>query len=269
MTWANPLVHCPDGPLESMGVGGMSVSAREARIPREQDVMVGPGSRWTPHGLWWAHEVKTMLAVMQMSLVAIQRKAPSIRELAAREFETVEASLRRGIALLEAALAVPGASQVEGEPVSVPELLHSAADMLRTAARGRSETKEPIEIAERYDPAVPVILGDRRLLEAAFVNVAFNSLQAIAAGGGRIEFSAVPTQGGLNVCIRDTGPGFRRTRLSRARPIEGGRGTGRRTGTGWGLRIAREAVERHGGRLVARDLEPRGAEVSIMLPIHG
>ncbi|MBE3597920.1 MAG: ATP-binding protein [Limnochordaceae bacterium] len=111
-------------------------------------------------------------------------------------------------------------------------------------------------------------MGDRRLLEAAFVNLAINSLQAIGAEGGRIEFCVASTPAGLEVCVRDTGPGFARRGLPElADPaLRQLAGCG---GTGLGLSIVRAAVYIHGGRLHIGDIEPRGAEVGIVLPVFG
>jgi signal transduction histidine kinase len=72
----------------------------------------------------------------------------------------------------------------------------------------------------------------------------------------QISIDAVPSEGGVRVGVRDTGPGLSPESLSRLfEPFY----TTKPDGMGMGLSICRSIIEAHGGRLWATGYEPRGA----------
>lgn len=112
--------------------------------------------------------------------------------------------------------------------------------------------------------------GSYAALHSAFENVIRNALAYTADGstvGVRLHRDDA---GNALVRVRDHGPGVPEAELSRifepfyrtdaARTRSSG-------GTGLGLAIARRAIERHGGRIVARNADGGGLEVLIRLPL--
>jgi PAS domain S-box-containing protein len=98
-----------------------------------------------------------------------------------------------------------------------------------------------------------------------FRNILENALSACPEDG-EIEISAIETicngQPGLEITIRDNGPGFPPEVRERAfDPFF----TTKTKGTGLGMAIAKRIVDAHGGRIVIAD-SSLGAEVAVILP---
>jgi len=88
--------------------------------------------------------------------------------------------------------------------------------------------------------------------------------------GGRIELSwQVRPDGGLDLCVTDTGPGIAREHLPRLTErfyrVDGSRSrdTG---GTGLGLSIVKHVIQRHGGEIDIQSELGRGACFKLVLP---
>jgi signal transduction histidine kinase len=95
-----------------------------------------------------------------------------------------------------------------------------------------------------------------------------NAIQAMSGIGERarelqISIDAVPSEGGVRIGVRDTGPGLSPETLSRLfEPFY----TTKPEGMGIGLSICRSIIEAHGGRLWAIPCEPQGALFQFTIP---
>jgi signal transduction histidine kinase len=136
----------------------------------------------------------------------------------------------------------------------------------RVAARHEREVRERgIRLVHHVDPGAEHVTGDSDRLEQALQNLAANALRHTADGGEiRLSSSVVPN--GSMLSVRDTGPGIpeehlplifeRFYKVDAARKASGG--------SGLGLSIVKAIVERHGGRITARN--DNGAVFEIVLP---
>lgn len=113
------------------------------------------------------------------------------------------------------------------------------------------------------------VFADRDRLRQVLGNLIENGLR-YAASGGWLGLRVY--QEGINAVIRldDRGPGLPSQVMSRifepfVRAGTGSAQTG--GGTGLGLSVAHSLVERHGGRILARNRDPRGASFTITLPL--
>ena len=115
-------------------------------------------------------------------------------------------------------------------------------------------------------PGLQGVLGDPVQLEQVATNLVLNALDAMAGQEAprTIALRARPTQpGGVDVSVRDTGPGLDDEALAHAFDAFY---TTKPGGLGMGLRISRSIVEAHGGRLLARNNPDRGATFEFHLP---
>ena len=100
------------------------------------------------------------------------------------------------------------------------------------------------------------------------LNLIVNAIQAMGGIGEgarelQISIDAVPSEGGVRVGVRDTGPGLSPESLSRLfEPFY----TTKPDGMGMGLSICRSIIEAHGGRLWATGCEPRGVLFQFTIP---
>ncbi|MEV6715907.1 HAMP domain-containing sensor histidine kinase [Lentzea sp. NPDC051208] len=178
---------------------------------------------------------------------------------------------------------LPGTAETALELLTseVDRFARMVVDLLEISRADQTDDYEPEEfdlsalvrnvIATRWS-AVPVeagpvrVLGDRRRLDRVLANLVEN---AERHAGGAI-FVAVSRAGDrARVEVEDDGPGVPEAlreqifeRFARGRP--GSRGDD--SGSGLGLALVREHVQRHHGRVWVEDRFPRGARFVVELP---
>jgi two-component system OmpR family sensor kinase len=114
--------------------------------------------------------------------------------------------------------------------------------------------------------------GDRLAVERILQNLVDNAFSVLPAGG-HIWLRAAPVHlegrpEGISLSITDDGPGFPPgttsrvfERFYRADPSRAG------GGSGLGLAIVRELARAHGGEAWAENVAPRGARITVFLPV--
>lgn len=104
-------------------------------------------------------------------------------------------------------------------------------------------------------------------IERVFINSLSNSISFVP-NGGQVKISARTEGGRVIVEISDNGPGFPEKLLK-----EGVKafGTTRKEkgGTGLGLFVCEQIVQRHGGEMVLGNPPGGGARIIISLPVNG
>ncbi|HOZ37741.1 MAG TPA: PAS domain S-box protein [Anaerolineaceae bacterium] len=107
--------------------------------------------------------------------------------------------------------------------------------------------------------------GNKDQIKQVLINLCINAIESMQPQGGQLEL--IFTQGSpdskeIGVLVRDTGPGISTDYLDRLfEPFQ----TTKPKGGGLGLAISYEIVQRHKGRLTARNYEG-GAEFGVWLP---
>ena len=108
--------------------------------------------------------------------------------------------------------------------------------------------------------------GDKDQIKQVFINICTNAIEAMQPEGGRLEVVFVhgsPENREVGVVMRDTGPGISPQYLERMfEPFQ----TTKVKGAGLGLAISYEIIQRHHGRLSARNYD-QGAEFTVWLPL--
>lgn len=199
-----------------------------------------------------SHELRSPLTRMRvaMELLAqdVQVRAPEAidRRVNAMlgEIERLDALVGRLISLARFDQTAP-----EEEPVDVTRLLQSVVDRLQDSAAPR---REGVRIAAELEPGVQTI-GDERWLEAAYGNLLENAVR-YAPEGDVIRVILSRSGDSIAVSVENAGSASAEEMERWFEPFQ--RGGEARTGqgaegAGLGLAIARAALERGGGRLVA------------------
>lgn len=110
-----------------------------------------------------------------------------------------------------------------------------------------------------------VTKGEKDQIKQVFINICTNGIEAMQPEGGRLELifmQGSPESQEVGVLVRDTGPGMSPEYTDRMfEPFQ----TTKSKGAGLGLAISYEIIQRHHGRLSARNYE-RGAEFAVWLP---
>ena len=150
--------------------------------------------------------------------------------------------------------------------VEVVDLNEVIADV--TALTYSEAVKTGVTVSTRPAPELPCVQGDRVQLQQVMLNLVVNAIQAMSGIGEgarelQISIDAVPSEGGVRVGVRDTGPGLNPESLSHLfEPFY----TTKPEGMGMGLSICRSIIEVHGGRLWAIPCEPQGALFQFTIP---
>jgi signal transduction histidine kinase len=143
------------------------------------------------------------------------------------------------------------------QPVDVAQLVHEVADRHRPYAE-----RHGVSVVERLEPAV--VEADPVQIQSVVANLVRNALEAMSTGGV-LTLVARPAPGGVEIVVRDTGPGLAHEMLDQLFAPYVSTKPG---GHGLGLARAQEIVARHGGSLVALP-DSGGAAFRVFLPRGG
>lgn len=208
-----------------------------------------------------SHELRTPLAVlkMELDLAATQATDPQeLRDALLNASAEADRLVRLAEDLLVLARLRNGRLPVRRTPVDVRELVGSvcaAHERLANAAGGRIE----------WTATTGIVLLDPSRVRQAIEDLLDN---AVRHGGGQIEVLANGTHKGVEIVVRDRGPGFPSQMLGRplepfsrrASPEEDGV-----DGPGLGLAIVRAVAEAHGGSVSLQNRDSGGASVTLIL----
>ena len=156
----------------------------------------------------------------------------------------------------------------------VSNILHSAGEA-RGEAMGSTDVAELLAgIAADWREAHPAsslahadegLQGARVAAEPALRQAIWSLLENAAdVSQSAVSLAAERDGREVAICVRDEGPGFREDQLAKVGKLyQSTKGPGH----GLGLFLAVNVARRLGGRLVAANLQPRGAEVRMVLPL--
>lgn len=163
-------------------------------------------------------------------------------------------------------------TQVDNCNHIVTDLLELARDrppkranvsMATAFEQARESTTVPPEVKFELDvPEGASVAADPGLLRQVLVNLITNSIAAFEGKPGTVLFSVREQDGRTTIGVGDDGPGFSDDALGRMfEPLF----TTRAKGTGLGLAMVKNVIERHGGTVTASNRPEGGALVEIEL----
>jgi len=131
----------------------------------------------------------------------------------------------------------------------------------------RSECARPqVTVSLELSDALPTIMCDRVQIQQVLTNLIRNAIDAMRTSTATVRNMTMSTgmvdSTHVYLAVSDTGPGF----SDDQRAFEAFYTT-KESGMGIGLAICRSIVEAHGGTIVARNLQPLGARVELILPL--
>jgi two-component system sensor histidine kinase KdpD len=155
----------------------------------------------------------------------------------------------------------PGKMRIQRRQLSVPELVRSSLDRMKSALDGR-----PLEV--QVQEGIPPVNADPDMMGLAVRQLLGNAIK-FSPPGSVIAISAHLSDEVVTVRVRDQGPGVPSDEAEAIfeRFYRGRRAQEWTPGTGMGLSIAREIITAHRGRLWVENLPEGGAQFSFTLPI--
>lgn len=205
-----------------------------------------------------AHEIKNPVVGISNGLDLVRRHVKDdedlvpIMEEMTRQLARIEMAVRDLLSF--ARPATPKLAPADAERIA-----ERAVRLVQPAA-------ERAGVSLRLEPgvALPELQVDAELVGQALVNLLMNAVQATSAGG-RVRVSTEARDGAVLFRVSDTGRGIpERDRESIFKPFF----TTRHSGSGLGLSITREIVERHGGRLEVESRLGAGSTFTAILPVQ-
>ncbi len=158
-----------------------------------------------------------------------------------------------------ARLQIDGAS-IEPEDLSLHEVVRKNISVLEPPAR-----EKDIQIVNSIDAASAY--ADPLMIDTVMRNLISNAIK-FTPPGGKIDISAQELDGETRVTVRDTGVGIDRDRLDTIFGLDqetSTLGTGGERGTGLGLALCKEMVERNGGKIWIESVKGEGSEFHFTL----
>ncbi len=208
-----------------------------------------------------AHEIKNPLTPIQLSAERLQLKLAG--KLSNGESEMLNRSTQTIIKQVQAMKRMVNEFS-DYARLPAPELAELDLNALVREVLGLYETSQA-SLSVQLDAGLPHILGDATQMRQIIHNLLRNAEDA--QHGEAVQDICVATRrvGDMGeFSVTDAGPGFPEELMGRVfEPYV----TTKAGGTGLGLAIVKKIVDEHKGQIRINNRQPRGAEVSILLPL--
>ncbi len=148
------------------------------------------------------------------------------------------------------------------EDIPVAHLMQFISELLHETA-----AKKNIQIVSQL-PADLTMKADKEMLKTILRNLISNALK-FSYPGTQVIVSAEAANGNVKISVSDSGVGIPNDKIEQLFSIGNTHimpGTANEKGTGLGLVLCREFVEKHGGRIWVNSEVGKGAEFSFIIP---
>jgi len=216
-----------------------------------------------------SHELRTPLnAIIGFSEVLSERMFGELNEKQEEYSKDIHASGQHLLSLINDILDLSkieaGRMELELSDFHLPTALDSALTLVRERAGRRG-----IALNLAVNEGLGQMRADERKVRQVVLNLLSNAIK-FTPEGGRIEVSAVPKDGLVEVSVRDTGVGIapedQEAVFEEFRQV--GTAAKKVEGTGLGLTLCRKFVELHSGKIWVKSQIGHGATFTFTLPIH-
>jgi len=217
-----------------------------------------------------SHELRTPLnAVIGFSEVLLERMFGDLNPKQEEYLHDIVASGRHLLSLindiLDLAKVEAGRMDLELVPFSLPAALDNALTLIRERA-----VRHGITVTSSVDARVDRVVADERKFKQIVLNLLSNAIK-FTPEGGRVDVTAAPADGLVEVSVSDTGIGIapedQEAIFEEFRQVGSDYGH-KREGTGLGLPLARKFVELHGGRMWVKSRVGAGSTFTFTLPLQ-
>lgn len=114
-----------------------------------------------------------------------------------------------------------------------------------------------------------IVFGDRNMLETIFRNLISNAIK-FTGSSGSINVLAELNNSEAIITIRDTGLGISREDIKKLFRIDENfktKGTANEVGSGLGLILCKEFIEKHGGQIWVESVQGKGSDFKFSIPV--
>lgn len=233
------------------------VKAKTAELQAEHERVIR-AERLSTLGLFSsaiAHDLRNPLNTVSLTLEWLRaRLGEGADERISARLDTIRRELRRADLIIRTLLGFARTGELEIAPTDLNALIREVAEVV----------DPPRNVALRLDldESLTPIPADRAQLFQVLENLVRNAIQAMPEGG-EVRLSSRANCEHCHVRVSDTGPGIPEDAQEKVwEPLV----SGKSTGTGIGLALARRIVEAHHGHIKLESRPGQGALFDIELP---
>jgi len=213
-----------------------------------------------------AHELRTPVTTIKLYADLLQREHPPERQAEYLRMLAREADLMAQLVedLLDLSRLERGVARFEPEPLDLNEVV---ADVVERC----QEQAEQAKLVLSFEPGrdLPPVTADREQIERALTNLVVNAINYTPAGG-RVTVCTAVVGERVEVSVIDTGYGISEEERERIfdRFFRGHAAReSKAIGSGLGLSIVREILNRHGGGIEVESEVGKGSTFTLWLPV--
>ena len=205
-----------------------------------------------------AHEIRNPLSIMMMAMQSLQKDLGP--DFSGKEYiEVVMRSIKRISGLIDEFVDVARPPKLKMRLQD----MHKFLDKLIQSTKGKFEAQN-IEVIKDFNPELLMLMLDEEHLERAFVNIFFNSIDAMPEGG-KFTISTRNEENYVVIEFVDTGMGIAESDIIN---IFDPFFSSKKKGAGLGLSIALGIIHSHGGTIGVESAEGQGSTFIVRLPIR-
>ena len=218
-----------------------------------------------------SHELRTPLTTIKSYSETLADMPDVDRELQVRFLDVIASESDRMARIISDLLTLSELDEnqtfmKQPEKIDVRKMLETIVDRMSLQAKKKSQKLSYTPIND-----VPIIMGDRDVLERAIINIISNALK-YTSEGGKIEVYSSKVYTDINIKVVDNGIGIAEDKLPYIfdRFYRADKARSRDTGgTGLGLAIAKQSLESSfGGKIKIQSEFHKGTEVTISIPVN-
>ncbi len=165
--------------------------------------------------------------------------------------------------LLEWANSQRGKITFSPAPINLYELFNEEFIMLNEMAMGKN-----IELKNSFDNSL-IIAADKNMIKTILRNLISNAIK-FTHKNGKVEVAAIVNNKRVEISVSDNGIGMTKVTMAKLFRLDGDlstRGTENEKGTGLGLFLCKEFVEKHGGKIWVESETGKGSIFRFFLPV--
>lgn len=213
-----------------------------------------------------SHEIRTPLTLIISPLLSLikQDQDPYRRSV----YETIRRNSERILGLINQLMDIRKIEKQQMQMHMQQTDLIGFVDDLYTLFEQQARNKN-IQFAFKHDDDQLPVWIDRGNFDKVIVNILSNAFKYTPAGGD-ITINVSHDQQHATIAVADSGVGIPEDQLEKIferfyQASSSGTQTG--TGTGIGLHLTRSLVELHHGTIIAHNLQPKGCEFVVTIPL--
>jgi PAS domain S-box-containing protein len=208
-----------------------------------------------------AHEFNNPLQII-LGFVQNLIQEENFSEARRQDLQIIEDEARRCRGIIRNLLDFARPTSNEPVPIVVDAIVRDSLKLVRGYL-----DKSNVAVEIRIPQELPSIHGDPQPLKQVLINLFFNAVDAMPAGGTLTVGAAVDEPGYLTIAVSDTGEGICPEALTHIfRPFFT---TKQKRGTGLGLSVCDRIIKAHGGNITVESCPNRGTTFFLHFPLRG